>query len=705
MSFYFLSPNTWLLFILAWIFTVVLRRYPYVAYGIWLAVLIKLLIPVELVHLSLENILHTLNVEYVQELSADTKVESSLPSFSTTDRFNISQVQKKAAPGVLPFEIKIASESIRLTMKDGFNGAKLSFFISCFWILGSVVAALKIFYDYQKIKRIIRRGSEISSGERYERFVELAATLGMKRIPRLVVTDELECSAFSYGSAFHSGVVVFPAPLLDENNPQLFDMIVCHELVHLQRKHYWISYLRALALVVFHIHPIRWISDRHLDFYQEIITDEHAIRTLNTDRQHYIENLLRLAVPFQYFEGKSPLYSSLLYLNPSDVERFWYLQILHHPKSRIYPLLLLLCLTLTIPAFAIHFTALPVITTCTIFIDENQAVPLPSPLYSYPHVNHDTDAKMTLQGTRLWVLESKRGLFVYELINTFEPILLDAYKVDTGTDELFSDFTLYGEYVYLGRRGCDDHAVTPFAVEILQWDEKRQKIIKLNELMHCDPFHVFMQGDHLIVTGRRTCSREGSVKLYEVSHPEMPLLMQEECFPALPSHFVPVEGNRFIISAADHVYVYTVEDEISLQQVISLDITPMGMLIPRDGSLLISGASLGLENNLSEQLFYLFAADERGNYELQSKTDLILSGKIRGMGYLNAAMVNDFLLLSYPKYSLLLKLAGQHLEFGVLFDSYVGSMKIQNNYLLSVLPRMNVFDTGDLLLRGTLILE
>ena len=157
MSFYFLSPNTWLLFILAWIFTVVLRRYPYVAYGIWLAVLIKLLIPVELVHLSLENILHTLNVEYVQELSADTKVESSLPSFSTTDRFNISQVQKKAAPGVLPFEIKIASESIRLTMKDGFNGAKLSFFISCFWILGSVVAALKIFYDYQKIKRIIRR--------------------------------------------------------------------------------------------------------------------------------------------------------------------------------------------------------------------------------------------------------------------------------------------------------------------------------------------------------------------------------------------------------------------------------------------------------------------------------------------------------------------------------------------------------------------
>lgn len=129
--------------------------------------------------------------------------------------------------------------------------------------------------DYIRLYRIVRHG-EAPAPVLKERYRVFAGRLGVKRAPRLLVTNALESPVLA---GVINPVVLLPAWMKDETHEAALGWALCHELIHWKHGDTFANLLRQLAQTLFFFHPlVRW-AGRHWEEAAELACDRALVNS------------------------------------------------------------------------------------------------------------------------------------------------------------------------------------------------------------------------------------------------------------------------------------------------------------------------------------------------------------------------------------------------------------------------------------------
>lgn len=124
-----------------------------------------------------------------------------------------------------------------------------------------------------------------------EKVQEAAARLGLKRVPKAVLTES-DCSPFVCG--IRRAVIVLPKKLAGSLNPTELSHVLLHELAHVRRRDLAWGWVGELARVVYFFHPVvHWLCYR-IRLERELACDQMAMAHSGGDAGQYAATLVRV---------------------------------------------------------------------------------------------------------------------------------------------------------------------------------------------------------------------------------------------------------------------------------------------------------------------------------------------------------------------------------------------------------------------------
>jgi beta-lactamase regulating signal transducer with metallopeptidase domain len=162
--------------------------------------------------------------------------------------------------------------------------------IAALWLLWSSIAAARLVFAAQSLRRIKRASTRMASA-RQVRLPHWASVMWRGRRAELTVSDGVR-SAAVLGCG--SPTIALAPALLDQLDDDELDHIVIHEWAHVQRRDDLVHLLLSCIRVIAGWHPAVWWLDRQLGIEREIACDEMAVAVTGSAKG-YAASLVKLA--------------------------------------------------------------------------------------------------------------------------------------------------------------------------------------------------------------------------------------------------------------------------------------------------------------------------------------------------------------------------------------------------------------------------
>ena len=111
----------------------------------------------------------------------------------------------------------------------------------------------------------------------------------IKRDVRIVLTRFFK-SPFSFG--FHRGYIVLPEDYPEKLSELQIEMIIRHELIHIQRHDFLVNLFQKLVRILFIYNPLIHLNDRLIDEKREMLCDRAVLQQPGVEKKAYAETLL-----------------------------------------------------------------------------------------------------------------------------------------------------------------------------------------------------------------------------------------------------------------------------------------------------------------------------------------------------------------------------------------------------------------------------
>lgn len=139
---------------------------------------------------------------------------------------------------------------------------------------------------YLRLKLLLRRALE-PSDELNELFHEICGSMGISRA-RLMILPGLKSPATAGWWKAH---VLLPEACEELGATPQVDDVLCHELIHVQRRDcFWASLGNLVSCLLF-FHPAMWMARSRMVLQGELACDEGVLNTRHGDRADYAESL------------------------------------------------------------------------------------------------------------------------------------------------------------------------------------------------------------------------------------------------------------------------------------------------------------------------------------------------------------------------------------------------------------------------------
>ncbi|MBA2304057.1 MAG: hypothetical protein H0W08_15685 [Acidobacteria bacterium] len=160
------------------------------------------------------------------------------------------------------------------------------------WALGVAVSGGLAAWRWRQSRRVVMRS--ICAGSRLQQSVDdLAAIVGLHRVPRVRLSDEVESPLIT---GLRDPVILVPATRFSQLSEDQQRMALCHELAHVRRGDVWLGCIPAVAERIFFFHPLARLAAREYVFWREAACDAAVLAALETAPQAYGRLLLDLGV-------------------------------------------------------------------------------------------------------------------------------------------------------------------------------------------------------------------------------------------------------------------------------------------------------------------------------------------------------------------------------------------------------------------------
>ncbi|KFE60815.1 M56 family metallopeptidase [Hyalangium minutum] len=170
------------------------------------------------------------------------------------------------------------------------------------FVVAAVLAAwgLGIGWQFQRhlaawasVRRLRRRAQLLRHDEIEEAVLELATRAGLRRVPRLLVSEAVTSPL---ATGLLSPVVVLPARAVQRLDVEELRMALAHELAHFQRRDLWLGWVPAVAETVLFFHPLVRKAAREYALAREEACDAEALHLTGAEPGDYGQLLLSFGV-------------------------------------------------------------------------------------------------------------------------------------------------------------------------------------------------------------------------------------------------------------------------------------------------------------------------------------------------------------------------------------------------------------------------
>lgn len=194
-------------------------------------------------------------------------------------------------------------ESLQLTAPSAVGGARepdvrtaaqrgWSVSLVAIWATGFLLAAGIALRRWRQTVGVVRR-SVVASGANQTMAADLASRLGLRRVPHVRLSDQLETPLVT---GLARPVILLPTNRFDVMSDRQQRMALCHELAHIKRADLWLGCMPALAERVFFFHPLVHLAAREYALWREAACDAIVLEALDAAPQEYARLLIDLGV-------------------------------------------------------------------------------------------------------------------------------------------------------------------------------------------------------------------------------------------------------------------------------------------------------------------------------------------------------------------------------------------------------------------------
>jgi beta-lactamase regulating signal transducer with metallopeptidase domain len=277
-----------------------IRRWawPQLRYALWSLILVKLILPPSL---SLPSgVVSGLQPRVAQALrwmssdkpalTSDCALRIAHSNISAGPQFSVSAV---ADAGSQPLTGKEDTVNTELNVA-GNPQLQWQFYALTIWFLGTLTLGTGFFL--RLLSMAGRYAYEAATASLppsfYNHLADCSKRLGLRRIPRVVVTERLTSPAV-FGVLLP--VVLVPKGYLSKLSRQDTEHVLLHELAHIKRGDLVMHSLYLLLQTVYWYQPLLWLVRRHLHHLRELSCDGTVAELLRERTPAYRQMLLETA--------------------------------------------------------------------------------------------------------------------------------------------------------------------------------------------------------------------------------------------------------------------------------------------------------------------------------------------------------------------------------------------------------------------------
>ena len=271
------------------------RRKPYLAYLLWMVVLIKCLTPPVLSS--------SFGAFGWTQTRSSAPTESRSGPRADADAIDSAPLADARAPApaevapaeVAPAEVVRADASMAEQRGDSSVRSTERFpripLLLAVWGVGALGLGGVIVRKWLLLRRVVKRSRAPIDPDLASLAKEVADQLGLRSKIRLVITDE------PIGPAVFGVLrptVLLPEALIRSLSPAELRALLAHELTHVRRRDGWAAALQVVVQTVWWFHPLVWWANRQACRERERCCDREVVARLRCTPASYANVLLKV---------------------------------------------------------------------------------------------------------------------------------------------------------------------------------------------------------------------------------------------------------------------------------------------------------------------------------------------------------------------------------------------------------------------------
>ncbi len=279
---------TLLIVVTAILARVLARNRPYLAYALWLVVLVKCVTPPLLT--SASGVFCWLQPAETVEVAVMTSIQpSNLESLTAPSHAEQGDLVIPLYPlDAVPMEPAGAPVTIEPQLPR-FSLMHLAFWGLAAWAIGAALSVTLSAWRWQACLRAARRARAGRNADLEQRVQVLAQRIGLRRPVRVIVTKGRLGPAVT---GILRPTLLLPEGIVHDRTPDELEPILAHELIHIRRGDLWAGVLQTAVLALWWFHPlVRWaVRESMRD--AERCCDEAVLAELGCKPKEYARGLL-----------------------------------------------------------------------------------------------------------------------------------------------------------------------------------------------------------------------------------------------------------------------------------------------------------------------------------------------------------------------------------------------------------------------------
>lgn len=203
---------------------------------------------------------------------------------------------KSIAPVPVPFITSVSAPAIVSSSEILPKNLSLSFEFTLMsvWILISLSILIYTLIQYLRLKNSLKNTDVINIANQVT--VSNSSKISFFKSPEQISP---------YVIGFFKQKVVLPKDW-DTWSRHQRDMVVTHELSHIQQKDHWINILKVVVFAFNFFNPLVWIIINKLNQYTELVCDDLTMNAVGLSNSEYSKQLLQLSERFRYISSVIP---------------------------------------------------------------------------------------------------------------------------------------------------------------------------------------------------------------------------------------------------------------------------------------------------------------------------------------------------------------------------------------------------------------